>query len=86
MGDPAETGGAEDIRNMSFEAALKELEDIVRRLEGGDTSLDEAIEVYERGAKLKQHCEAKLKDAKARVERISVSADGTVETAPFEEN
>lgn len=82
----ADSSIPEDIQEMSFESALKELEDIVRRLEGGETSLDEAIEVYERGAQLKRHCETKLKDAQQRVEKISVGSDGTVSTAPVGED
>jgi exodeoxyribonuclease VII small subunit len=66
-----------DIAKMSFEAALSELEGIVQKLEGGDAALEESIEVYERGTQLKAHCEAKLAAAKAKVEKISLSADGS---------
>lgn len=68
----------EDIRAMSFEEAMQELERIVRDLEQGEASLDAAIEHYSRGAQLKRHCEAKLKEAKARVEKITVGPDGQV--------
>lgn len=68
---------AEDISHLTFEEALKELETIVRALESGETSLDEAISKYERGAFLKEHCEKKLNEAKARVEKITLSKDGT---------
>jgi exodeoxyribonuclease VII small subunit len=71
-----------DIAAMSFEAALAELEQIVRRLEEGKASLDDAISAYERGAALKQHCEAKLREAQAKVEKISLSPDGTVKASP----
>ena len=69
-------GPREDISKMGFEDALKELEQIVRALESGDAKLDDAISSYERGAALKKHCEAKLTEAKNRVERISFSSDG----------
>jgi exodeoxyribonuclease VII small subunit len=71
-----------DIAAMSFEAALAELEQIVRQLEEGKASLDDAISAYERGAALKQHCEAKLREAQAKVEKISLSPDGTVKASP----
>ena len=65
-----------EISALSFEGALAELEDIVRRLEQGKSDLEDAIEAYERGAALKKHCETKLKEAKARVEKIKLGADG----------
>src|SRR5207245_8300756 len=67
-----------DIAAMSFEEALAELEQIVRRLEGGQVKLDEAILSYERGALLKRHCEKKLNEAQQRVDRIVIGADGAV--------
>jgi exodeoxyribonuclease VII small subunit len=73
-----------DIAKLSFEEALAELEGIVRDLEGGDSALDAAIAAYERGAALKRHCEAKLRQAQARVEKISLGADGTPEAEPVE--
>jgi exodeoxyribonuclease VII small subunit len=71
-----------DIAKLSFEEALAELEQIVRRLEGGAGKLDEAIQSYERGALLKRHCEAKLREAQARVDKIVVGPDGSVSTEP----
>ena len=71
-----------DIQKMSFEAALAELEEIVGDLEQGSNKLDEAIDAYSRGTALKKHCEAKLRDAKERIEKISVGADGEVTTEP----
>ena len=71
-----------DIAGMSFEDALAQLEDIVRNLEGGDSALDDAIAAYERGAALKRHCESKLRQAQARVEKISLGADGQAEATP----
>jgi exodeoxyribonuclease VII small subunit len=71
-----------DIAAMSFEEALVELEQIVKRLEEGKGRLDDAISSYERGAQLRQHCEGKLAEAQARVDRIVRGADGVLETEP----
>ncbi|MEE2997235.1 MAG: exodeoxyribonuclease VII small subunit [Pseudomonadota bacterium] len=71
-----------DIDEMSFEGALEELEEIVRTLEGGKGRLEDAISAYERGAKLKAHCEKKLKEAQAKVEKISLGGDGEVAVEP----
>lgn len=71
-----------DIKKMSFEEALAELETIVDGLEQGTGKLDEAIGAYERGTFLKQHCEAKLKEAKERIDKISVGPDGDASTEP----
>lgn len=60
----------------SFEDALRELEDIVRKLESGDLSLDDSISLYERGQVLKAQCEARLNDARARIELIQQNAAG----------
>jgi exodeoxyribonuclease VII small subunit len=79
MRDP---GVLPDIAAMSFEDALAELEQIVRRLEGGQVKLDEAILSYERGAQLKQHCERKLNEAQQRVDRIVIGSDGAVTAEP----
>ena len=67
-----------DIKAMSFEQALAELETIVERLESGDSKLDDAITSYERGAALKLHCETKLREAQEKVEKIKLAADGSV--------
>lgn len=71
-----------DIAALSFEDALRELEGIVQQLERGQIKLDEAISAYERGAALKKHCEAKLAEAKAKVDRIVVAIDGSVTSEP----
>jgi exodeoxyribonuclease VII small subunit len=71
-----------DIAAMSFEDSLAELEGIVRRLEGGQVKLDDAIQSYERGAQLKQHCERKLNEAQQRVDRIVIGSDGAVTVEP----
>ncbi len=73
---------ARDIASMTFEDALVELEAIVRRLEEGTAKLDEAIAAYERGAALKRHCERKLEEAKARVDKIVTGPDGRVSSEP----
>jgi exodeoxyribonuclease VII small subunit len=78
----AESKLPRDIAAMSFEDALAELEQIVRRLEDGKSRLDEAISSYERGAALKRHCEAKLREAQAKIEKISLGPDGAVATSP----
>lgn len=72
----------DDIAAMSFEDALAELEGIVRRLEGGQVKLDDAIQSYERGAQLKRHCEKKLNEAQQRVDRIVIAPDGAVTVEP----
>jgi exodeoxyribonuclease VII small subunit len=71
-----------DIAKLSFEDALKELEEIVRGLESGKGKLDDAIAAYERGSALKRHCERKLAEAEARIEKIALSANGTVRSEP----
>jgi len=74
-----------DIAAMSFESALAELEEIVRDLETGDGDLDTSINGYTRGVFLKKHCEAKLKEAEARIDKIVVGADGTPKTEPLDD-
>jgi len=73
-----------DIKKMSFEEALRELEGIVEKLERGDAPLEESITIYQRGAALKAHCESKLKDAQLKVEKIVIDASGQAGTAPFD--
>ncbi len=68
--------GHADIREMSFERALKELEAIVGRLERGDVELEESISIYERGEALKEHCDRLLKQAEAKVEKLTLGSDG----------
>ena len=77
-----QTGQPPDIATMSFEEALAELEQIVKRLESGGAKLDEAIQSYERGARLKERCETLLGEAQRRVEKIVKAADGTLATEP----
>lgn len=70
------------IGSMSFEDALTELQELVKRLERGDNKLEDAISAYERGAALKQHCEMKLKEAQLKVEKIVLGADGKPSAIP----
>jgi len=74
-----------DISAMTFEEALKALEDVVRRLEGGEVPLDESIALYERGEALRRHCQARLDAAQERIEKIVAGPDGQPQgTAPFD--
>lgn len=66
---------ADDIAELTFEQALEQLESIVRKLEQGEASLDESIELYARGDRLRAQCEARLKAAQARIEKIQLDAD-----------
>jgi exodeoxyribonuclease VII small subunit len=73
------------VDKMSFEEALAELEVIVRQLETGDVELEKSIAIYERGAALKAHCDARLKSAELKVEQIVQGANGpTTEPAAFD--
>ena len=65
-----------DIKTLSFEQALKELESIVGRLERGDVELEESIAIYERGEALRSHCDMLLKQAEAKVEKLTLSGEG----------
>jgi exodeoxyribonuclease VII small subunit len=65
-----------DVKTLSFEKALAELESIVQRLEKGDVPLEESVAIYERGEVLKRRCEELLRQAEARVEKITLDASG----------
>lgn len=74
-----------DIKEMTFERALKELESIVGRLERGDVELEESITIYERGEALKEHCDRLLKLAEAKIEKLTFNSDGAPKGGePFE--
>lgn len=74
-----------DISQMTFEDALRALEDVVRKLESGEVPLDDSISLYERGETLRKHCQARLDAAQARIEKIVAGPDGkAVGTEPFE--
>jgi exodeoxyribonuclease VII small subunit len=75
MDSPADTS-ADQSGELSFEDALKRLDEIVRLLEKGEAPLDQSIELYQEGDRLKRHCEARLKAAQARIEQIAFGADG----------
>lgn len=64
--------------NISFEEALKELEEIVKKIDNGQESLETAVNSFERGILLKNHCEKKLKEARLKIEKITKLADSTV--------
>jgi exodeoxyribonuclease VII small subunit len=80
----ADEGG--QITEMTFEDALRALEQVVARLEGGEVPLDESISLYERGEELRKHCQARLDAAQARIEKIVAGPDGKAAgTQPFDE-
>lgn len=74
----------DDIQGFSFEQAMSELEQIVRKLEEGKAPLEDAIHLYERGSKLQAHCDVKLRQAEAKVEKITLSPEGKVAAQPFD--
>lgn len=73
---------AQDIDSLTFEQALSELERIVGQLESGQAALEESIALYERGARLKAHCEARLEQARLKVEKIVVGPGGAPASEP----
>ncbi|MDD3020034.1 MAG: exodeoxyribonuclease VII small subunit [Alphaproteobacteria bacterium] len=79
------TTKAKPVESMNFEDALEELENIIRNLETGKTSLEQSIESYERGISLKTHCETKLREARMKIEKITVGPNGTLSTEPLDQ-
>ena len=75
---------ATPVNDLPFEQALKELESIVRKLEGGSADLDASINDYVRGTELKTYCQKKLADARIKVETIMKAQDGSLSTKPFD--
>ena len=73
------------LKELSFEAMLQRIEQIVHQMESGETNLDKMIEQFEEGQKLVQHCQARLKDAERRVEKLVRDANGSVSAEPFQE-
>ena len=74
-----------DLSTMSFEQAMAALEGVVAKLESGNASLEQSIELYTKGTALKAHCEAKLKDAQAKIEKITLDSSGNaVGTTPLD--
>jgi exodeoxyribonuclease VII small subunit len=75
----------EDLSTLNFEDALKRLEEIVRKLESGDVPLDQSIELYSEGEKLRGLCQQRLEAAQAKIEKITLDRDGKLQaTAPFD--
>lgn len=72
------------VSELSFEEALRELEQVVGQLERGDVPLEQSIQLYERGAALKAHCEARLAAAQARIEQIALAEGQPAGLKPFE--
>ena len=79
----ASTPDEDAIATLTFEAALRELEAIVHKLESGETPLAEAIDLYERGNALRARCAERLDAAQARIEAIRLDAEGRASTTPF---
>lgn len=74
----------DEIKNLNFEEALLQLENIVRELEAGRIKLDDAVAAYEKATALKQLCENKLKAAQLKIEKIEVKPDGSLSVAPLD--
>ena len=72
------------VAELSFEEALRELETVVGQLERGDVALEKSIELYERGAALKAHCESRLASAQAKIEQIALAEGQPAGTKPFD--
>jgi exodeoxyribonuclease VII small subunit len=68
----------QEIKDMSFEEAMEELENVVRQLETGKIKLDDAVSAYERGILLKQHCEEKLQQAKSKIDKLIIDKETTI--------
>ncbi len=73
------------VEKLSFEEAMMELEGIVKSLEGGQAKLDDSIGLYERGVSLRQHCEKKLRDAQAKIEKITIGPGGAAGLQPLDD-
>ena len=74
-----------ELKVKDFESALKSLEDIVVQLEGGDLTLDRALELFEEGVEISRFCSSKLDEAERKVEVLTKSTDGTLREEPFSE-
>ena len=73
-----------NLENMTFEEALEELELIVNKLEAGEVTLEDAVEAYERGSKLKDQCQKRLNEAKMKVEKIKEGDKENINTEKYE--
>jgi exodeoxyribonuclease VII small subunit len=78
MAENTQENSKADIKKLNFERAIEELESIVNRLEGGKVPLEESVAIYERGEALKRRCEELLRQAEARVDKITTDANGKV--------
>lgn len=78
----SEPNSETDVASLSFEDALKELETIVEELERGEAPLEKSIAIYERGAALRRHCEARLKDAQLKIDKIVLDDSGAPSAEP----
>lgn len=78
---PPNTKAEDTVDALSFEQALAELEAIVNKLEAGTVELEDSISLYQRGDQLKRHCQSKLEAARAKIEKIQISADGAASGA-----
>lgn len=74
----------ENIKNLSFEEALSKLENIVRELEAGRIKLDDAVSAYEQAVNLKSFCEKKLQEAKLKIEKVEIQANGQISLSPLD--
>lgn len=72
------------IEELSFEAALGELETIVRSLETGQAPLEESITAYERGVALRKQCETRLREAREKIEKLTIQKDGSITAQPLD--
>lgn len=84
MSEKPDAVGTAAVEDLTFEAALAELERVVAALEQGDVPLEESIALYGRGAALRQHCQKKLEEAEQRVSQITEGADGRIGAKPVE--
>jgi exodeoxyribonuclease VII small subunit len=75
--------GGMDLKVKDFESALKSLEDIVTKLEGGELTLDRSLELFEEGVKISRFCNSKLAEAERKVETLLKGADGGLKEIPF---
>jgi len=80
----SKTDASKKVRTMNFESALKRLEEIVRGLESGETSLEESLKLFEEGIILSRHCNEKLTEARQKVEILVKSSGGEMKAEPFE--
>ncbi|MBN1783355.1 MAG: exodeoxyribonuclease VII small subunit [Alphaproteobacteria bacterium] len=73
-----------DLTKLSFKDAMKQLEEIIQKMDSAEVKLEDVVTLYEKGMALKKVCEEKLQNAKLKVEKITLSPNGTIHTEPFE--